>query len=886
MLGVTWLKGTARRPGRGLATIAGIALAVGLLGSLGSFLASSKATMTRRSVQAVAIDWQVEGSATASKDSVAKAVARNPHVVASRTVDFAPTSGLSATIAGSQQSTGPGMVLGIPDGYRSTFPKAIRTLAGAPSGVLLAQQTAANLRVGVGGVVMIGRAGLPPAPVTVDGIVDLPQADSLFQKVGAPPGSGATAPPDNVLLLTANQFNTVEGPAVVTAGGERARFQVHARLDHRLADDPSAAYGTVTGAAHNLEAKLAGAGQVGDNLASTLSSARQDALYAQLLFLFLGAPGAVLAALLTVAVAGSGADRRRAEQALLRARGASIATLVRLAVLEAGVVGVIGSLLGLGVAGLVGYFAFGHATFGAATATALVWAGGAALAGVVIALAALAWPARRDARDSTVAGARQPVAVARPRRWMRWGLDGWCLAGGAAVAWVTGRQGYQLVLAPEGVPSISVSYWAFAGPALIWVGAGLLSLRLVELLLTRGRPALRWALRPLAGNLSAPVASTLGRQRRLLARSAALLALAVAFAASTAVFNETYRQQARVDATLANGADVNVSAPPGAGLDPSLARTVAATPGVASVEPVQHRYAYVGADLQDLYGVNAQTIGGATKLVDPYFSGGSARQILGRLRARPDGVLVSQETATDFQLHLGDQVTLRLQNRDKQYQPVTFHYVGVVKEFPTAPRDSFLVANSAYVKGATGSGTVGTFLVTAGGSSPSAIAGRLGQNLGTTATVTPIGAATQAVGSSLTAVDLGGLTRVELGFAVVVAAAAAGLVLWLGLAERRRTFALASVLGAKPRQLAGFVWSEAAVITTVGLIAGAVLGGVLSQVLVVVLRGVFDPPPDTLSIPGGYLTGLLAVIVASVAIASLAAVRNALRPPITVLRSA
>jgi len=560
---------------------------------------------------------------------------------------------------------------------------------------------------------------------------------------------------------------------------------------------------------------------------------------------------------------------------------------VRLAVLEAAVVGVIGSLLGLGVAGLVGYLAFGHATFGATTATAAVWAGGAAVAGVIIALAALAWPARRDARDSTVAGARQPVAVAPPRRWMRWGLDGWCLAAGAAVAWVTGRQGYQLVLAPEGVPSISVSYWAFAGPALIWVGAGLLSLRLVELLLTRGRPALRWVLRPLAGNLAAPVASTLGRQRRLLARSAALLVLAVAFAASTAVFNDTYRQQARVDAALTNGADVNVSAPPGAGLDPSLARTIAATPGVASVEPVQHRYAYVGADLQDLFGVNAQTIGGATKLVDPYFSGGSARQIVARLQARPDGVLVSQETVTDFQLHLGDQVRLRLQNSGtKQYRTVPFHYVGIVKEFPTAPRDSFLVANSSYVKDATGSGTVGTFLVTAGGSSPGTTAGRLAQKLGTTATVTPIGSATQAVGSSLTAVDLGGLTRVELGFAVVVAAAAAGLVLWLGLAERRRTFALASVLGAKPRQLAGFVWSEALVVTAVGLLAGAVLGGVLSQVLVVVLRGVFDPAPDALSVPGGYLAGVLAVIVASVAIASLAAVRNALRSPITVLRSA
>lgn len=38
-----------------------------------------------------------------------------------------------------------------------------------------------------------------------------------------------------------------------------------------------------------------------------------------------------------------------------------------------------------------------------------------------------------------------------------------------------------------------------------------------------------------------------------------------------------------------------------------------------------------------------------------------------------------------------------------------FHYVGVVREFPTAPSDSFLVANAEYVADATGSDAVGAF---------------------------------------------------------------------------------------------------------------------------------------------------------------------------------
>lgn len=57
-------------------------------------------------------------------------------------------------------------------------------------------------------------------------------------------------------------------------------------------------------------------------------------------------------------------------------------------------------------------------------------------------------------------------------------------------------------------------------------------------------------------------------------------------------------------------------------------------------------------------------------------------------------------------------------------------------------------------------------------------------------------AARSSVGSSLTSVDLAGLTGVELTFALLLTAGADGLVFALGLAERRRSFAIAAALGA------------------------------------------------------------------------------------------
>src|SRR5450631_3011450 len=126
----------------------------------------------------------------------------------------------------------------------------------------------------------------------------------------------------------------------------------------------------------------------------------------------------------------------------------------------------------------------------------------------------------------------------------------------------------------------------------------LLTWRVADLLLGRGRPVLRRALQPLTGALAGPVAAALSRQRRPLARAVVLLALAISFAASTATFNATYQQQAEADAQLSNGADVTVTEPPGLRVPPAAAAGMRSIAGVQHVEPVQHRFAYVGADLQ------------------------------------------------------------------------------------------------------------------------------------------------------------------------------------------------------------------------------------------------------------------------------------------------
>ena len=887
MVALSWLRGLiAHRPARIVATALGVAVGVALLASIGTFLSATNAKMTQRAIARVAVDWQVEAQPGANASQVLSTVRAFPGVKRALLVQFASSPGLTATTHGSTQTTGAAQVLGLAPGYASSFPGESRLLTGSLNGVLVAQQTASNLHVAPGDTVTIARPGMKPARVTVAGVVDLRQADSLFQKVGAPPGAQLSAPPDNVILLPHSEFARVQAP-IIASRPELIRTQVHVILSHALPSSPSAAFDNVAARAHNLESRLTGAGLVGDNLGVALDTARQDALYAQILFLFLGVPGAILAGLVTALIASAGADRRRRDAALLRTRGASTRTLVRIAMAETLFAGILGVIVGLGAALLIGSSSFGTASFGAGTVSAILWAVGAALLGLAIAAVSIALPALRDARALTVAGQRRQVGrTDRAPLWARFGLDFVALAIAGFVYWQASQSGYQLVLAPEGVAQVSVNWYALLAPVLGWIGLGLLAYRIADLFLTRGRRPLTGALRPLAGELAPTVSATMGRQRRVLARAVALVALTAAFAGSTSVFNSTYKAQAEVDARLSNGADVTVTESPGAsvGAQQGIAQ-LKKIPGVGSVEPLQHRFAYIGADLQDLFGVRPQTITSQGKLQNGWFAGGTAAGLMNILARQPDAILVSQETVHDYQLHPGDTINLRLQNgRTKALTTVPFRYEGVAKEFPTAPKDSFFVANQAYVTARTGDGAVGSFLVQTDGTSPVAVSKRISAVVGPSAQVTNIVNQRHVVGSNLTAVELSGLTRIELGFALVLAAAATGLALGLGFQERRRTFAIASALGARSRQLGGFVWGESIFVTGGGLILGAVIAAVLSVTLVDVLTGVFDPPPDVLTIPWPYLIAVGVAVLVTVLAAGMITLRALRRPAIEQLR--
>ncbi|MEP6816416.1 MAG: ABC transporter permease [Marmoricola sp.] len=848
-----WLTGLIRRrPFELLVAGVSIAITIAFVASLGAFVTQSRAALTVRAAASVPVDWQVQVTPQGNVAAVAREVSRVPDVRAVEQVSFAHVPSLSSSGAQGTRRTGAAYVVSISPHYVATFPGELRHLLGATSGSLLFQQTAANLATEPGGRITVHNAS-GSRPLTVAGIVDLPAEDSFFQVVGLAPGSGVSAPPDNVVLVPPALFRSVIGRTTVV-------HQLHVGFTHNgLPTDPQTAAILVQGRANHFQAAVAGGALVGDNLGTALTAAGEDARYANLLFLLLGLPGLALASVVAALVVALRSDRRRREIALLRLRGASVAHVIRMLAGEALAAAVIGTVLGVPLALLAV-----RLTLPAGTTLSPAWTVTAVVGGLLLALATQAAAVARLAfgRDRTAVAAE---ASRGPRTGAPWplkaGLDFVLLAGAAFSFILTARSGYQVVLAPEGIPQTQVNYAALAGPALAWPGLALLVWRLTAWV--TGRRTGRWS-RKVPGSAPELEAAAIRQRRRVIARGAAGLAVALGLAVSTAIFTATYDTQSRLDVALTVGSDVAVVEPPGAPVGPQAAHQLAQVAGVRAVEPLQHRFGYVGPDLQDLYGVQAASFAKVAPLQDAFVPGSTVTRTLALLLHTPDGVLLSAETLHDYQLHRGDLIRIRLQTgADHAYRPVDFHVVGQVTEWPTAPKDSFIVANADYVTRATGSAAVGTFLVST--SSPRATAAALRNQLAGSKSgarvqdVTSAGSKVTSA-SGLAGTDLSGLSRLELGFGVLLALACSGLALLGGIVERRRALVLLAALGATSRQRGRFLSSEARAMVVSGVVGGAVIGTTIAYLLVKVLTGIFDPAPAAATVPWGYLTLLVAMV--------------------------
>jgi putative ABC transport system permease protein len=880
------LANLSRARSRTLVRLVVLATATALLGSMLLFVGDSLKQMSASAVRGVPVDWQGPVNSDQAAKAVAVRTAAQPGVLEAVPTATAPLAGASTVSSKGTTSAGSGSVLAVPPGYGreiSTF----RMLQGSlrQGQVVLDQQMAATLRAHIGGKVRL-RATLrsPPVAYTVSGVAVVTAPDVLFQPLDPQLGPAPAQPPANVAILPLDTFAQTYAPnlrslnaanvgsSVQPGAQDAVQWQVQAKLDPRplSAGSPTKAYRLENQTRNRVERSLPGQVQFVDNLGDHLQTAAGDALYAEALYILLAVPGALIALGLAYLAALGTVERDRRDLALLRARGASRRDLLGLALIESTALGAAAGVAGAALAvGAVGALVPAGVHF---TLARIALVGGACiLLAIAGAAAARIGAAASVLRSSVVDSRRSARRTGRPL-WQLLYVDVACLAVSGLVYWLTVRSGFSAVINPDSNPTLSLSVYMFFAPALLWIGATLLLVRL------RGR-ILSWAaLRASGGRATSGPAfllSSAGRRGAAINRGLVIVGLLLAFAVSLGIFTATWDQQANIDAQLTLGADVVATAPPGTIAKGDLAHRIDRVPGVTATTALDHSYAYVGPDLQDTYGIDPSSFTRATTLRDSYFLGDSASGAMAKLRSTPDGILVSKETITDYALKQGDLLKLRVLDRSSgRFHVVPFHVAGTVQEFPSAPKDSFMVTNLAHLERAShGDGPNVVFAKAT--DDPVAVAQRVRQATARDGTVVKdIGEQTAQTVSSITTVNLDDISRIEEIFSVVLAAGAMALFVSLAVAERRQEFATMAAVGASLRRIGAFLWSEAGFVLVAAALLAAGLGWLLAKMLVAMLTHAFDPPPDHLAIPWAFLGELSAATLAATVIAIAIAARS------------
>ncbi|HEU4672941.1 MAG TPA: ABC transporter permease [Candidatus Limnocylindrales bacterium] len=339
-----------------------------------------------------------------------------------------------------------------------------------------------------------------------------------------------------------------------------------------------------------------------DSLTAAISASRSSIL---LLALQFGA----LAVYAVVLVSGLLLERRRAETALLRSRGATTGHLVRMALVEALLLAlpvvVLAPLIAVGIVALV-------SRLGPAPVPTLVPTAGTVVAPAVVAVVAgLVWLAALTLPTVASAAAEAGVraSLARPiarTLGQRLGLDLVLVVVAGIGLWQLRLYGAPLTRTAGG--TLVADPLLVAAPALTLVAGGIVAIRILPRLAELGERGLGRA-RGLVASLGS---RQLARRPLRYTRSALLLVLAVALGTFAAAYAATWTRSQADQAAYRAVASVRVVAndypttPPWAS-----ASLVAGAPGVAAAVPVSLETVASGRSLREvrLAAVDAARLG-------------------------------------------------------------------------------------------------------------------------------------------------------------------------------------------------------------------------------------------------------------------------------------
>ncbi len=862
-----------RNPRRTFTYLFGLVLAVGLFAGILFFVDASSQRMTQSAVQAVTVDMQVASTlATPNLDPIVAQLRATPNVIAAQPLLSADFGG-AANTAGDKTAAA-GKVFVVTPEYFSAL-KTLRVAAGAfdSQGALVSQQLFGALGLKIGDTIAVDFSQMPqPVRLTITGVVDTSQAAYLFVATD-PAHAGEFNPIPNDLFIAPSLWQSTLANALTnpppTVNGKQVTAQtmqgeVDVRIDHaRLPSDPLQASRAVDAMRRHLEAQFPGEVRVTNNLGDALTKAQSDALWAKLLFLFLGMPGVALAAYLSKYATDLITGPQRQEISLLRARGATPRQILIASGLASVCIAAVGTLIGLLVGIATTLYLFGPTLWQQADlANFLLSAFIAFLAGLALTTGATYLPIRNTLHQEIAQERQELTRAAKKPFWARAYLDLVSLVIAALLFSVNAQGGGFDTTGSEG-QTLSLGFIIFFAPLFLWIGATLLLSRVMGGGIQRAGVAIRALLRAAFGDLGDMAGREIVRRASEIGAAVVIVALAISFGTSLAIFTRTYQAQKAVAARYELGADIQITRAISLYPDLALGNVIATAPGVRAVSPIKTTQVYVGSSAQTAFGIVPASFANAAFFPDSYLRGLTMAQAMQKMAATPDGVLISAQLADAYSVQVGDPILFRvLDNKANQSTQVKGQVLGIVTHFPASQADTFLVVNLPFLAQATNDPTVTLFLASASGAPATVAANIRAQFAASPIQVQDIDTAIVATGRSLTSLNINGLGAIEGLYTLIIASIGLGIFLMAMVYQRAKEFGTMRALGGSAAQVSRFLWSESLTIGLLALIIGAAIGFGLSKVFVLLLGALFTIPPTDITIPWTTLFALYALTLA------------------------
>jgi len=656
---------------------------------------------------------------------------------------------------------------------------------------------------------------------------------------------------DTVPLVTATEQPRLEAKLVGTAsfggstlvGASVVMFDTAQAQDLFLQGDDAFSQVWVTAAPGTSQEQLLASvtkalpkdtqAATGDATAARAASRIDDALSFVTTFLLVFAGIALtVGAFLIVNTFSILVAQRSRELALLRAIGASRRQVARSVLLEAGLVGLVGSAVGVGLGVLLAIGikeVFGR--FGLDLSknplvleprTVVV----SLVVGVLVTLAAAYLPARRAGMVPPVAAMRDDAALAES------GLK-WRLTVGAVLlaAGIAGMAAGLLGVGSE--PTYVLGAGAFG----VLVGTALLSPVL-------GRPVLAglgWVYRRGFGAVGLMAEQNTLRNPRRTAATASALMIGVSLVTMMAVLGASAK--ASLDKTLAEDivADYIVTNPVGQPFSSTVAREIEQVPGVDTVAQVRGALLQVDGDRDFATAVDPAAI---AAVADPEISTGSLSDL------GAGSAALSADFAREKGLAIGSTVTIGYAG-DETDATVVATYV------PDSVLGSDLTMSLEGFEAIGVPPTDRTVYVTAQpGTDRAALSAALDKVVADLPTVSVNDQAEFAAEQRQPIDRLLFIVYALLGLAVVIAVLGIVNTLALSVIERIREIGLLRAVGLSRRQLRTMLRLEAVAIALLGAVLGIVVGLAFALAL---QRSLADDGLDVLAVPGAQLVGFVLV---------------------------